>query len=312
MIADTPEHLSEVSSRERQPQPVLPGLELEIGAGDHSGLTGISYRSKAGRSMVWLGLWLLIPLCFGLWGCASTPLPASQRRFQFAEDTFAYSNQLTWTYSYGTNGQWTTHQRDPKPDYSLHCFVVARSAYQFFETARFDPGQARTNPATYRKLVRAVLSTNPRKPTSTEKAVTIPGFADLRSFSTEYAEMLKDECGGAWQCYVQRGNWRMIFPFTLKHKSKTANRVVSRLQDGHPVLVHLVCFPELTLNHTVLLFAAKESDEAIQFQAYDPNNAMEPLVITFDRKSRRFQMPPCSYFPGGPISLYEICHRWNY
>src|SRR5512133_1207623 len=101
-------------------------------------------------------------------GCAG-PKPAhidarvSHRRFDFSRDTFHFANELVWQYSYDDQGHWGGHRREPKPDYTLHCFVLARSAAQFFREAEFDPGSSIADEDTYRKLVREVVARNPRK-----------------------------------------------------------------------------------------------------------------------------------------------------
>ncbi len=75
-------------------------------------------------------------------GCATDPPPvANARPFNFQTDTFAFANDLVWEYHFDEHGKWVSHPREPKPDYTHHCFVVARSARQFFEHARFDPAQ---------------------------------------------------------------------------------------------------------------------------------------------------------------------------
>src|SRR5438309_4126080 len=81
-------------------------------------------------------------------GCA-TPARQTTRQFDFATDTFSYANELVWDYSYTPDGQWTTKTRDPKPTYYQHCFVMARSALQFYENARFTPELPKVSDATY-------------------------------------------------------------------------------------------------------------------------------------------------------------------
>jgi len=260
------------------------------------------------------GIWLLLLLIACLCGCASgrPPAAAESRKFEFSKDTFAYANELVWEYAYDANGHWTTRRRQPKPTYALHCYVVARSAYQFFENARFDPQQPRVDETAYRQLIRRVIATNPRKPLPPGDRVIIPGYPDLRSFSEDNGALLKAECGGAWQSYFQRGNWRLIFPFTRHQQLEVARRVMARLQEDHPVLAHVVRFPQLTINHTVLIFAANELTNSVQFVAYDPNQPGGPLILTFDYGASTFVQPPCDYFPGGRVDVYEICHRWDY
>lgn len=261
---------------------------------------------------IWTFAWIAFAvLC--CWGCASHPAKTQESRpFDFSKDTFAYSNQLAWVYHFDTEGRWRSHRREQKPDYYLHCFVVARSAAQFFENAKFAADQPKVDAPAYRRLAERVVATNPREPLPPEKKIIIPGYADLRSFSADYESVLKEACGGAWQSYFQRGNWRMIFPFSRQHQTSTSKRIQSRLERGQLVLVHLVRFPQLSINHTVLVVGAQEGQDSTQFLCYDPNQPGAPLTLTFDRRSQTFIMPTCLYFPGGRVDVYEICHRWDY
>src|SRR5436189_1247537 len=97
-------------------------------------------------------------------GCATPqpPLPDS-RRFIFEQDTFAYANELVWEYHFDEHGRWTHRSREPNSDYTHHCFVVARSAKQFFRNARFDQALPKADSATYRNRIRKVVSMSPRK-----------------------------------------------------------------------------------------------------------------------------------------------------
>src|SRR5260370_992084 len=122
-------------------------------------------RANLGRGH-WRGLCAFVPVLAltALCGCASTrPATSDTRRFDFQRDTFAYANGLVWDYGYDTNGVWRSHKRVPRPDYTQHCFVVARAAKQFFENARFDPLQPVAEETTYRRLIRRVVSTSPRR-----------------------------------------------------------------------------------------------------------------------------------------------------
>jgi len=247
---------------------------------------------------------LLLLLC----GCASShgPTAACERRFDFAKDTFAYSNELVWEYRYDANGKWTTRRRETRPSYSQHCFVVSRSASQFFENAVFDPSLPARDEATYRRLIRRLMSTNLRTPLAEGSKIVFPGYADLRSFSEAHESLLKAECGGAWQCYFQRGNWRMIFPFSRHQQQHVAKVLQLTLQNRAAAVVHLVRFPQLSINHAVLMFGAKETPQQIEFLTYDPNQPEKPVLITFDRAARTFRLPPNAYFPGGRVDVYPI------
>ncbi len=261
-----------------------------------------------------LATFLLLLLVGVVSGCATAQGGSahSNRRFEFGADTFAYANELVWDYGYDSSGRWTAHKRTPKPSYTLHCLVVARSARQFFEDARFAPEQAKVDAKTYARLVERVIGVNPRKPLPEADRIVIPGYADLREFSSANEQLLKDHCGGAWQSYFARGNWRMIFPFTRRQQSKVAQRLLDHFRPDHPLIVHLSRFPQLSINHTVLVFGATDSGNEIRFDIYDPNEPSHPTALVFDRSSRTFLLPATPYFPGGRVDVYETFHRWDY
>jgi len=246
-------------------------------------------------------------------GCVSTrPEILPSRAFDFQKDTFSFANELVWVYEYDKNGKWTTHQREIKPTYYQHCFVVARSARQFFKNARFDPNAAPADETTYRRLIERVLSFNPRKNVPEDQKIVIPGYPDLRTFSQAHEQLLKAHCGGAWQSYVQRGHWRMLFPFSRHHQESTARQILSDLITSPPVVVHLSIFPQLTINHAVVIYGATQDAAQIQFLIYDPNLPTQPTILTYNRSTQSFSFAPNEYFPGGRLDVYEVYHKWNY
>ncbi len=269
-----------------------------------------------------LFLWVLSGL---LCGCAGTRTgsatgaalscsgdPSCWRRFDFSRDTFAFANELIWEYGFDAQGHWVAHARQPKPDYALHCFVVARSVDQFFKFARFDPQQPVADDAVYRKLIHRVISRSPRHRSSNSERIVIPGYADLRSFSAAHQKLLKEQCGSALQSYFQRGNWRMIFPFSRREQQKMAEQLLAAVRRDRIAIAHVVNFPSLSINHAVLLFSAKESGERVEFSAYDPNNPAKPLTVRFEKATHTFSLPLTHYYPGGPVDLYQVYHHWNY
>jgi len=257
---------------------------------------------------VWLGILLLAG------GCAAPSAGkfSSPRQFVFGKDTFSFANELEKEHFYNSNGEWVGLKRKPKPDYSQHCFVISRSALQFFEHARFAPELTPADDDTYRKLIRKVVGTDPRNVLPDDEKIVIPGYADLRSFSRDKEKLLKDECGGAWQSYVQRGHWRMIFPFTRMQERKVARRLLANLDRKQPAVVHLVRFPQLSINHAVLIFGARKTQNGIEFKTYDPNTPEAPITIHYQPRAGTFTMAVNDYFPGGPIDLYEVYHGLVY
>lgn len=257
-------------------------------------------------------LWRLVAglapcLCLAfLMGCASAPRQTGSRPFQFATDTFAYANEVDVEYAYDAEGRWRGQTVQPKPNYTLQCFVVARSARQFFQHARFDSALPKASDAGYRRLVRKVVATSPRRDLVESAKVTIPGYANLREFSCEQEQLLKEECGSFWQSYFQCGHWRMVFPFSRGHQEKIAARLVEAVRENRPPILHVVSFPSLRINHAVLLYEVQETSEAVRFATYDPNSPQQPAWLTFCRADRTFKFPANAYFRGGGVDAYEV------
>ncbi len=252
---------------------------------------------------------LLALLCFG---CA-TPGGTSQpdHKFEFSRDTFAFPNELVWEYHYDSKGEWVSNRRNPPAQYAQHCFVLARSTRQFFLNCRFDPSLPKADNKTYSYLIQKVAGSNPRHELSADHKIVIPGYANLREFSEAHEDLLKQNCGGAWQSYFQRGHWRMIFPFSRRQQAGVANSLTEHLTRGDLLVVHVVRFPQLTINHAVVLFDFKSDGDQIVFQMYDPNHPAKPEALTYDR-TRTFQMAANDYFPGGRVDVYEVYWKWNY
>jgi hypothetical protein len=267
---------------------------------------------RVGWTPLWLSLLLMLVIASG---CAipRRESGAFPRPFEFGRDTFAYSNELFWVYQIdpGT-GRTYHHWRTPGPEYAQHCYVVARSARQFFQYARFDSTLPATDEPTYRQLVRRVISTDPRHELNASKQIVFPGFANLREFSAAYEDLLKAECGSMWQSYFQRGHWRMILPFSARHTRKTVEQLVASIRRNRPPLVHVAHFPRLQINHALLLYDAHEFEDRWELEAYDPNFATTPSKVLFYKQPAHFYFPPQSYFQGGVVDVYEIYHRWLY
>ena len=274
----------------------------------HGGATRSGFRH--GVSVLFLLACVTSLLC----GCASPPKTISQsgRSFDFQKDTFAFPNELVWEYFYDSKGNWTSRRRSPEPTYWLHCFVLARSTRQFFLNARFEPHWPLASEETYKRLIRRVVSSNPRKGVPEDEKVAIPGYPDLRTFSQEQEELLKSECGGAWESYVQRSHWRMIFPFSRNEQSAMAEQLLKDVKQNAPLVVHILRFPQLSINHALVLYDAHETEHQIEFVAYDPNQPKAPIVLAFERNTKTFMFPANHYFPGGRVDVYEIYHKWDY
>lgn len=272
-------------------------------------------------------------LLLALWGCASTPSPGpapalalalapatatptatpietptatAQRPFRFDRDTVGFTNETRWIYSFDAQGRVSHTRREPPPTYGLRCFVVARLNRQFFDHATFEPSLPRLPADDLEDRVRQVVRRSARRPSDPTRRVVIPGYPDLRSFSLDQEALLKRLGGSAWESYLQRGHWRMVLPFGRAHQTRTAERLRSDLDQGRPRVLHLVRFPQLTLNHAVLALDARPTDTGLEFTVADPNQPGETRTLSFDRATGRFRFPPNPYFVGGRVDVYEV------
>lgn len=233
------------------------------------------------------------------------------RRFEFGRDSFAFANELIWEYRFNAaTGRTTFSRREPKPDYAHRCFVLARAARQFLYHARFDPAQPPTSDDNYRLLIHEVVSRNPRQPCAPGQCVVFPGFASLREFSATRERLLKEECGGAWRSYVLRSHWRMVFPISRAHQTRTAKALKLALQEGGSPIIHLVRFPKLSINHGMVLFNGSATVAGFRFDAYDPNDPQKPTALSYEAATRTFQLPANRYWAGGRLEVIEIYRGW--
>ena len=237
----------------------------------------------------------------------SSPDDCSSRSFLFERDTFAFANDLVWQYqSDPSSGAVTASRRGSPSTYSHRCFVMVRSARQFLYHARFEPALPAAETEAYRRLIRAVVSRNPRRASLGPDRVVVPGYDGLRSFSRAQEPLLKAECGGPWQSYFVRSHWRMVFPVWARHQERMAQRLERSLRAGGTPVVHLFRFPHITINHGIGIFGATASERTIEFDAYDPNIPEHPVKLTFERDRKTFCFPRTHYWAGGPVSVNEI------
>lgn len=246
-------------------------------------------------------------VCLGWSGCAHRPQPPTARSFVFGTDTFAFANQTYWTYQEDpATGKMSHEPRVPPPDFAHRCFVVVRAAKEFWLHATFQPDLPRLSPAEYRSRVRTVVARSSRRASPGQSRIVFPGYSHLHQFSTDYCALLQEELGGAWQSYTQRGHWRMLFPFSESHQNRVAENLLATLPSTGVAVVHVVRFPALSINHAVLVYAAHPEPHAIRFDAYDPNDADQPVSLIFDRATGRFTLPRTPYFIGGRVDAYEV------
>ena len=249
---------------------------------------------------------LALVLLAGLAGCAARrPSVPGRAPFAFPQDAFAFANITVWEYDVDpATGDIAWRPRQPPPDFSLRCGTMARLARQFWANARFDADAPKVDEATYERLVTRLIDSDSRRPVA--PPVVIPGYPNLHAFSAEHRELLVRVMAGPWQSYLQRGNWRMIFPFTPTHQRDEAARLLDALAHGWPPVVHVLRYPRTTINHLVLVYDAEETPAEIRFHVYDPNDSQRTVMLTWDRAASLFSYSVTPYFPGGPVRAYEV------
>ena len=252
-------------------------------------------------------------LVLALAACATphVPVPATlDSGLDPTADTFAYANELYWDYDTGvspTPRAASSGARGADAEvFGQRCALMARAVRQFFYGARFDPELPRVSDQRYRELVKQVLATDPRRETPLDDPAVFPGFANLQEFSAHREELLKEKTGGRWRSYLQRGNWRMITPFSPRHQQRTTESLLRSLADGHPPIIHALNFPDITVNHALLVHRAEATATEVRFFSYDPNQPRRDVMLRYDREQATFFMQPTAYFVGGSVKVYEI------
>jgi hypothetical protein len=241
------------------------------------------------------------------------PDAGAARPFVFERDTFSFPNELVWAYQFDpATGRAASYRRDPPPAYAHHCFVLARSVRQFFWHARFEPAAPPLADAACERLAREVVARNPRKPCAPERRIVIPGYSCLRDFSRAREKVLKGACGGAWESYFLRSHWRMVHPVFRWQEAREAPRLAQAVRQGRVPIVHLVRFPQLTINHGIVLYGVARAEPGFKFTAYDPNISEHPSFLQYDAAKRTFFMEPTHYWAGGRVDVFQIYHNWLY
>jgi hypothetical protein len=232
-----------------------------------------------------LALAVLLGLLVLVAGCAPPVVTAGAspedsgrpRAFSFAEDTFAFPNEI--------------RARHPGAEhlYANYCFVLARGIRQFFAFARFDPAAPRLDHAGYVERVRRVVARPPWAPPLPDpERVVIPGYPNVRELSRAEEAAVKEGLGGRFWTLVHWTNWRVVLPVSAAHQAKVAREVVAELDAGRLVQLLVTNWPVPELNHTVVAFQYRRRGEDIDLIAWDPNDPATADVITFEAGPGRF------------------------
>lgn len=266
------------------------------------------FLGRGGWWWVLLGAWLA--------GCASRPqAPAgSGRTFVFERDTLAFANELVSAPGAAV-GMTRAPESGPVRPYRQRCFPMVRAVRLFWEHADFDAspgGDGGDDGKVLRSKMASVLRRDPRRePEAGASRVRFEGVDGLRALSRRNESMMKELCGSRLASYVQRGHWRMVLPFGRRGQIAEAERIQAKIRRGRLVIVHVVRFPSMTINHALLLYSVEETPAGWTFLAYDPNEPDRPVPLLMDATSRRFIYSPTRNFAGGWVNVYEVYASWD-
>lgn len=233
--------------------------------------------------------------------------------FQFARDTLAFANETVFEYHHGV-----AHLRKPsatenkRRPYNNRCFVMSRTAMQFRKFARFDPNAPPLDDAALADRVRAIT----RRPAWREalpapQRIIIPGHPSLRALSSARGRILQDNIGIGWTTYLRFGSIRMLYEFTRGYQERTHAELDATLARGELFVAHLSTFPNLSINHAVLVYrraaAAPNSSRRMErYRVYDPNHPDAPRELTWSSVDRAFAYQKDRDFIGGFVRVYQV------
>jgi hypothetical protein len=230
----------------------------------------------------------------------AAPAPAADARvaeFAFDRDTFAFPNEIR------------AFEEDRPDLYANYCFVLARGLRQFFLFARFDPAAPRLDREGYAARVREVVARAPwHEPIPADARVTIPGYASLREFSRAEEAAVKEGLGGRFWTLVHPTIWRTMFPVPRRHQVAVLDDVRRELAAGRLVQLLVTNWPVLELNHTVVAFAARDTEAGVDLAIWDPNEPARPGTITFDAVHQRFWATRVYATRPGPIRMFRMAY----
>jgi len=71
-------------------------------------------------------------------------------------------------------------------------------------------------------------------------------------------------------------------------------------------------FPHITINHGIVLYRLAETEQSMEFEAYDPNIPEHPVKLIYELERRVFTFAPSKYWGGGELNVMEIFCDWPY
>ncbi len=231
--------------------------------------------------------------------------------FRFGRDTFAFANETVFEYDQGV-----AHLRKPSATentqrpYNNRCFVMSRAAMQFRKFARFAPKSAPLDDRALAERVRAITGRSPWKEAlPARQRIVVPGYSHLRAMSRTRARVLQDNIGIGWTTYFRFGSIRMLYEFSREYQGQTHANLNATLAHGGLFVAHLSTFPNLSINHAVLVYAHKPAPRKASIEryvVYDPNHSDAPRELMWSSANRAFAYQKDRDFVGGFVRVYQV------
>jgi hypothetical protein len=240
-------------------------------------------------------------------GAYEPPAAPAARPFNYDTDTFAFANETVWNYVNGAvrdePSQANKHQRE----YTRRCFVVTRSAVQFWKFARFDPHAPALSSNQLAERIRQVTERSVWLPSlSKDKRIVFPGYHHLREASAANKGLFEANIGLGWPVYFRTGNMPIVVPVASSIEADLNGEIFHDLHENDPTIVWLYNFPSLNINHVVVIFAGSRSHDHFHYLVYDPNYITGPKKLDYDAKTKTFSYQPTFYFKGGRVTARAI------
>jgi hypothetical protein len=239
---------------------------------------------------------------------AATPIHAAPTDgFDFKRDTLSFANWTVFTYE---NGHIVSHKNQFGHHYSRRCFVMTRTAAQFYKFARFEPSVAKLDDNELRKRIRAITRKPPwHDPLPSEKRIVIPGYRSLRELSAANTQLMQRNIGLGWVVYLRPGNARMFYEHSKKYQEKTHDELERSLTRGEFFIAYLSDFPILHINHSVLVYKhsrPRSSDGGDHYLVYDPNHPDGPRHLEWLPAKQEFSFEKDQEFAGGFTRVFQV------
>ena len=231
------------------------------------------------------------------------PVQSAKTHFNWQRDTLCFPNDTFYMNGRDEHADIAPRADGYPPIYMHRCFVLTKSVIQFHKFVRFDPAAPKLTEEQYVALIRHITHIPTWWPAfSKQEAIVIPGYKDLRDFSSARQYAFQRNIGWWLITYFRIGNWRMMYPSLPALRDVAARQIMERVDRGDLQAVYLSIFPRM--NHCVVIYDYDRlKDGNIVFWDYDPNYHNTSSWLLYDTKEREFIIQKRWFFPGGVVKL---------